>query len=160
MLSPSLKKYVWALIIVAILGFLDASYLTVAHYLKTPIPCGLVEGCDVVTTSTYSEIAGVPVALLGALYYLAILILSIVSIEKADRRLLRYTSYLTWSGFLASLYFVGIQLFSQQSACGAWFSHHFDRRFVLDFCDVLNADSQPHSQLLLARPANAPLASL
>ena len=151
MLSPSLKKYVWALIIVAILGFLDASNLTVAHYLKTPIPCGLVEGCDVVTTSTYSEIAGVPVALLGALYYLAILILSIVSIEKADRRLLRYTSYLTWSGFLASLYFVGIQLFVLKAICLWCMGSAITSTalFVLGLfvIKLLNADSQPHSQL-------------
>ncbi|MEI6346295.1 MAG: vitamin K epoxide reductase family protein [bacterium] len=116
-MAPSLKKYIWALIIVAILGFLDASYLTVAHYLKAPIPCGLVQGCDVVTTSAYSEIAGVPVALLGALYYLTILILSIISLEKADRRLLRYTSHLTWSGLIASLYFVAIQLFVLKAIC-------------------------------------------
>lgn len=116
-MTSTLKKYSIAIIVVAILGFLDASYLTIAHYLKVPIPCGLVQGCDVVTTSVYSEVAGVPVALLGTLYYLAVLVLTIVAFEKKNLKLLRLTSQFTWAGFIASVYFVCLQLFVIKEIC-------------------------------------------
>jgi len=116
-MTPLLKKYAWAIVGVGILGFLDAAWLTVAHYLKVPIPCGVVQGCDIVTTSAYSEIAGVPVALLGALYYLAIVVMAIIALEKHSSKILRLVSYFTWSGLLASAYFVFIQLFILKAIC-------------------------------------------
>lgn len=116
-MSPSLKKYSWAIIGVAILGFLDAAWLTVAHYFQVPIPCGLVQGCDIVTTSAYSEILGVPVALLGALYYLTTIVATIVALEKQGPSLLRLVGQFTWTGFVASLYFVGLQLFVLRAIC-------------------------------------------
>ncbi len=147
MLPTSLKKYLLAFVIVAILGFLDASYLTVAHYLKMPLPCGIVKGCDVVTASTYSEVAGIPVALLGALYYLAILILSIISLETGNRRVVRVASYLTWAGFLASLYFVSLQLFVIKAIClycmGSALTSTILFVLGLFVIKLLNADSRP-----------------
>lgn len=150
-MSAPLKKYSWAMIAVGILGFLDASWLTVAHYLKVPIPCGLVQGCDIVTTSAYSEILGVPVALLGALYYLTIVILTIIALEKQSRPLLRLASQFTWAGLVASLYFVAIQLFVLHAICVWCMGSAITSTvlFVLGLfvIKLLNADSQPHSQL-------------
>lgn len=150
-MSPSLKKYSWAIIGVAILGFLDATWLTVAHYLKVPIPCGVVQGCDIVTTSAYSEIVGIPVALLGALYYLTIIVLTIVALEKQHSALLRTVSYFAWSGLVASAYFVFIQLFILKAIC-LWCMGSAvtsTALFVLGLfvIKLLNADGQPHSRL-------------
>ncbi len=151
MFTSTLKKYSWAIIGMAILGFFDAAWLTVAHYLKVPIPCGIVQGCDIVTTSAYSEIVGVPVALLGALYYLAIIVLTIIALEKQRPALLRLISYFTWSGLIASAYFVFIQLFILKAIC-LWCigsAVTSTALFVLGLfvIKLLNADSQPHSQL-------------
>lgn len=66
-----------AIIVVATIGLLDAAYLTYEHYngLKGLICAGAHNGrssCFTVQSSQYSEIAGVPVALLGLLGYVGI----------------------------------------------------------------------------------------
>ncbi len=58
----------------AILGILIAGYLTWIHYSRSAIYCvGGSAGCDIVQQSRYSNIGGVPVALIGLVGYLAIL---------------------------------------------------------------------------------------
>lgn len=112
------NKILWTSTVVAVAGFLDATYLTVKHFLGTPIPCSILEGCEVVTTSAYSEIFGIPVALLGSIYYLAMLIWLVIIIERADKHaLLRAWSYAAIAGFVASLGFVYIQLFILHAIC-------------------------------------------
>ena len=67
------------------------------HYSGTIPPCAIVKGCEAVTTSQYATIGlpavegGISVALLGAIYYLVVLIISIAIIE-------------TKSGFLKSFW--------------------------------------------------------
>ena len=56
---------------VALIGLADAIYLTVKHYTGGNVPCSIVEGCEQVLTSSYAEIAGVPLAIFGAAAYLA-----------------------------------------------------------------------------------------
>ena len=58
---------------VALAGLGIASYLTVVHYAGGEPVCAVAHGCAVVQTSEYSELAGVPVALLGVLGYLGLL---------------------------------------------------------------------------------------
>jgi uncharacterized membrane protein len=71
-----------SILVVALIGFLDAVYLTANHYLGVVPPCFVVQGCEQVTTSSYSLILGIPVALLGSIYYLVIFALAIRFIEK------------------------------------------------------------------------------
>ena len=56
---------------VALIGLVDAIYLTYKHYTGGTVPCSIVEGCEQVLTSSYAEIAGVPLAIFGAAAYLA-----------------------------------------------------------------------------------------
>jgi uncharacterized membrane protein len=58
---------------VALAGLGIATYLTVVHYAGGEPVCAVAHGCAVVQTSEYSELAGVPVALLGVLGYLGLL---------------------------------------------------------------------------------------
>jgi len=100
-----------------LLGLADASYLTIEH-LRGGVPnCSIIEGCDVVTTSEYSEIFGIPVALLGALYYLTMSGLMLFWLDKRKNSTLRIASYLSIAGLGASIYFVYIQLFVLQAIC-------------------------------------------
>jgi len=116
---------------VSFLGFLDASYLTVKHFVGTPLPCSVLRGCEEVTNSQYSAIGGIPVALFGAIYYLTIFIL-ILSILKRktlsssgaenvaganEDKLLNLTARLTFIGLLASLWFIYLQLFVIKAIC-------------------------------------------
>jgi uncharacterized membrane protein len=63
----------WASIGVAIVGLAIALYLTVVHYSGAEAFCGIGHACVTVQRSAYSELAGVPVALLGVLTYGALL---------------------------------------------------------------------------------------
>lgn len=55
--------------IVALVGLADSAYLTIKHFTNEPVPCSLIEGCEVVLTSPYAVIGGVPLAVLGAAAY-------------------------------------------------------------------------------------------
>ena len=62
-----------ASIVVAVIGLGIATYLTVVHYAGDAPVCAIAHGCATVQKSDYAMLAGVPVALLGALGYIAIL---------------------------------------------------------------------------------------
>ncbi|MGQ9573152.1 MAG: vitamin K epoxide reductase family protein [Dehalococcoidia bacterium] len=57
-----------ALAVLAIAGMGVAAYLTYSHYADQPIACAGLSGCEAVQNSEYSEMAGIPVALLGVLF--------------------------------------------------------------------------------------------
>jgi uncharacterized membrane protein len=61
-------------LVLALAGTGVAAYLTSVHYDDKLLLCG-VGDCETVQHSRYAEIAGVPIALLGLLMYLAILAL-------------------------------------------------------------------------------------
>jgi uncharacterized membrane protein len=58
---------------VALAGLGIAAYLTVVHYSGGTPVCAISHGCATVQQSSYAELAGVPVAVLGVLGYLGIL---------------------------------------------------------------------------------------
>lgn len=114
--SAKIKIIAIAFIVLSAIGFLDATYLTVEHYKGSVPPCSIA-GCEVVLKSGQSAIAGVPVALFGAIYYLTILILSIAFLESGKMAILRFASYLTIIGIIASAYFVYLQFFVIGQIC-------------------------------------------
>lgn len=64
------KKFAIAAAIVALVGLADAVYLTHHHYTAQLPPCSILEGCEMVLTSAYATIFGIPLALYGAIAYL------------------------------------------------------------------------------------------
>jgi uncharacterized membrane protein len=66
-----------AIFVIALLGTLEASYLTYAHYNLAALACvGAHHGvstCEQVQSSVYSRLAGIPVAILGLVGYVSIL---------------------------------------------------------------------------------------
>lgn len=111
------SKIIILIAVISFLGFLDASYLAAKYYLGGPIPCAILDGCDTVTTSKYSAIAGVPVALMGAIYYLIIFVLAISYLESKKDKLAFFISRFAIIGFLASLWFVYLQVFVLKALC-------------------------------------------
>lgn len=65
----------WSVLIpvFALIGLGVASYLAYTKLLHTDVICGPVGDCDAVQLSPYSELFGIPVAILGGLSYLGIL---------------------------------------------------------------------------------------
>ena len=111
------RWYPFAAIGIAGLGFLDATYLTVQHYTSFTLPCSITHGCELVTTSQYSTLLGVPVALLGALYYVGILLAVYGSLEFNKPQWLKWIAVGTTTGFLFSGYFVYLQLLVIHAIC-------------------------------------------
>lgn len=111
------KRIALAFLILALLGFIDATYLTIAHYRGGIVPCSIVGNCEKVLTSEYAIIAGVPVALLGSLYYFAIFLFAFLSISRKDERFLFAASGFISLGFLSSLWLIYLQLFLIHAIC-------------------------------------------
>lgn len=103
----------------AFVGLIDATYLTWKYFSGGEVACGVIPGleCDVVLGSTYSLVFGVPLALLGALYYLAVVVLGILYLKKKDNMFLRLLMGVTSAGFLSSLYLMYIQAFVLNAYC-------------------------------------------
>jgi uncharacterized membrane protein len=64
---------------VALIGLADTIFLTIKHYTGEPVPCSIVEGCEQVLTSSYAEIAGIPLAIFGAGAYFVAFALAILA---------------------------------------------------------------------------------
>lgn len=111
------RTYAIIFVILSLIGFTDATYLTLKHYSGTAITCSLTHGCDEVTSSAYSEIFGIPVALFGALFYLTIILLSVYFFDKKKEATLTLISKLTWLGLGAAVYFTAIQAFVLHAWC-------------------------------------------
>jgi len=66
-------RAVWtAILILSALGILIAGYLTYVHIAQAKPYCAGLGDCERVNTGPYSQIAGIPVALLGLLAYVAL----------------------------------------------------------------------------------------
>jgi uncharacterized membrane protein len=116
-LGTNLNKLAVFLLIVALFGFADATYLSVKHYSGTPLACSIFEGCEKVTSSRYAVIAGIPLALGGAIYYFVVIILTVAYLDTRKMAVLLMTARLTVVGFLASAWFVYLQLFVIRAIC-------------------------------------------
>lgn len=105
------------LIVLPIIGLIDASYLTYQHFSPYPIPCSSLSNCEIVTTSIYSQIAGVPVALFGVLFYLTSFVLSVLIYKRKKKVYIGLLLLFSSFAFLASVGFVYIQLFVLRQIC-------------------------------------------
>lgn len=113
--SPTKKAILIGLF--SFVGLIDASYLAAKHYTGTIPPCTIVKGCEAVTTSQYATIGGVSVALIGAIYYLIVLIISVAIIESRNDRLKKFLTRFSIIGLLASIWFIYLQLFVIKALC-------------------------------------------
>lgn len=110
-------KFYWLFLALSFIGFLDASYLTASHYSGAPVICSIIEGCDKVTASAYATMGDIPVALMGMVYYFTLLFAVAWFLSTQDKKSIVFASGLTVTGFLASLWFVYLQLFVIKAIC-------------------------------------------
>jgi uncharacterized membrane protein len=79
--SLQLGSYVrlqWSIRVLCLLGIGVAGYLTVTHLADAAPYCGSAHGCADVQDSPYSEIAGIPVSVVGMVGYVILLALSLL----------------------------------------------------------------------------------
>jgi uncharacterized membrane protein len=117
MLKTIPRGLVIALLIFSFIGFLDATYLSAEHFIGGIPECSFLSGCEIVATGEYSTIGPFPVAYLGLTYYLLVFILVIAYKECGLRKILKYLSYITFFGFLFSLWLVYLQAFIIEAFC-------------------------------------------
>ena len=107
---PTLRA---ATIVVALIGLGIATYLTIVHYAGGSPVCAIAHGCETVQKSRYAEFAGVPVAVLGLLGYVAILA-SLVRDTEASRTA---TAFIALAGLAFSGYLTYLELFTIHAIC-------------------------------------------
>lgn len=116
-MSKTLNWILAGIVIFSLIGFLDSTYLTLVHYNRGTLSCYIFEGCDKVTTSPYSLILGIPVSLLGVLYYFSVFVTAIFYFDTKNIFFLRVLSFLPVAGMLASFWFLYLQLFIIKAIC-------------------------------------------
>jgi uncharacterized membrane protein len=103
-----------AIAALAALGAGIAGYLTYVHYAGIdPICTGGGSGCHTVQSSSYAELASIPVAVLGLAGYLAILGSLFVRGERGATA----TAVLALVGFGFSAYLTYLELFEIDAIC-------------------------------------------
>jgi dihydroorotate dehydrogenase subfamily 2 len=92
-----------------LLGFADSVFLTWEHYTMTSIGCPISPwiNCLAVTSSKYSEIFGIPLALLGSIYYVFLFFF----LTRKETMFKHFFILTSTFGVLFSTYLIYIQAF-------------------------------------------------
>ena len=100
-------------IAVALAGLAIASYLTIIHYAGADPVCAIAHGCATVQKSSYAELLGVPVAPLGLVGYLGIL----VTLARDDEPARTATAFLALLGFGFSAWLTYVEVAKLEAIC-------------------------------------------
>jgi uncharacterized membrane protein len=102
------------MLVLTLIGLGIATYLTYIHYAGIKPVCTAGGSCAKVQTSVYSHLAGVPVALMGLIGYVLVLISLLLPEEERTRFA---AVILTVGGFGFSAYLTYRELFSIHAIC-------------------------------------------
>lgn len=117
------RKLFFIPLILAIVGLIDASYLTVEHFSKVIPPCHLnrflpiLSDCGLVLQSKYAMMFGIPIALLGAISYGVLILAILLAIITNKKALWLWILIQTKAAVVFSLYLMFLQLFVIKSIC-------------------------------------------
>ena len=110
-----LAMYVTAAIL-SLIGLADALYLTVQHITGQSLQCTIISGCSEVLSSRYSEVAGVPLAAVGAAAYFSVF--SLATLAAFGYRIAgTLLTLLVAAMFLVSLWLIYLQAFVIRHFC-------------------------------------------
>lgn len=102
-----------AILVVSVIGIGIATYLTYVHYAGIKVACLASGGCETVQSSTWSKLAGIPVAVLGLASYIAIFLS--LWLRNEIGRIAGFGVALI--GFLFSMYLTYREVFSIHAIC-------------------------------------------
>jgi uncharacterized membrane protein len=119
--GPTLPRWrPWAAFALSLIGFGISMYLTIDHFEGIAPICsskGFVD-CQLVTTSKYSYILGVPVSLLGLLFFTAMVGVNWPPLWRTPARWVAWGRLaLSVSGICFVLYLLAAELFSIKAIC-------------------------------------------
>lgn len=115
---PRIPKWIPILFLVGgFIGFIDSSYLSVLHFRNEIPPCSLLGECEKVLTSKYAIVWGVPLALFGALYYLMVVMFSMLYFDTKNSKYIAMAAGTVVIGFIFTLWFLYLQAFVIKAFC-------------------------------------------
>lgn len=108
-----------AILLLAFAGLADSFYLAQHKSNGIPLLCNIenLTGCNVVASSKYSYLLGIPVANLGIVYYSLVFIFAALELILFDRLLRRLLQLFAVIGLAVSLYSTGVQIFFIKALC-------------------------------------------
>lgn len=123
----------------AFFGMADSAYLTQHELSGTPLLCniGNLSGCNVVASSQYSHIFGIPLAEFGILFFSVVFVLAALEIVLFDQLLRRALQALSLIGLLSSLYFTFVQAFLIGAFCIYCFASALSTLLIFIFASLL-----------------------
>ncbi len=122
------------IIVTALVGLVDALYLFAHRISGEPLSCGASGGCNIVAASPHSVIFGIPLSLLGVIFYFGIIILVAIRTLPVRAYLESFIPYkralrvYVVAGLASSAYFTYLQAFVINAWC---------RYCVLSACTTL-----------------------
>jgi uncharacterized membrane protein len=119
-LTVGLDWRLWLMRLLALAGIGVSGYLTWAHLANRSVLCGTSQGCDIVQQSVYSEVGGIPVALLGLAAYIALFILTLLrghSLAGWEEYIPLAVFGISLIGVLYSAYLTYLELFVIYAIC-------------------------------------------
>ncbi len=108
------------LMFIAFSGFLVAFFIFQEKKMKRPLVCPLKANCELVIHSDYSHFFGIPVEILGMIYYSSVALLHaglILYPFSFPEQVVSFMAAVTVFSFLFSLYLVFIQVFVIKQWC-------------------------------------------
>lgn len=110
--SPHVSTLFGLFTAVAVFGWVVSTFLSGIHFWAIPqIPAGAdLSGSLQVVTSGWAYVFGVPLATLGAVYYLTTIALAVWWLDTRHPLIVKVLTPITATGVLASSYFVWLQL--------------------------------------------------
>jgi uncharacterized membrane protein len=119
-MKPREDWFRWACLALAVVGALDSIYLTWIKLAKSQaLFCTAGGGCDTVNNSPYSQINGIPIAVLGLGTYL--IVIALLALENRIKVLKTYGPLaifgLALTGTLYSAYLTYLELFVIHAIC-------------------------------------------
>jgi len=120
-LRPLSDKTAWTLIaLLAVAGLGTTGYLTYSHYADQVTVCAGIGSCEYVQNSSYSRMAGVPVALMGLGFFVALEGLALLRLARLPLAM-EFGQQAAFSMTLGGLAFVAyltyVELFVIDAVC-------------------------------------------
>jgi len=110
----------WLVLLLALLGLGVASYLAYVEVNQVTAVCGPIGECNIVQSSSYARLFGIPIAVLGVLSYLAVIALWLgqryLSVHAASWCFLGLIMLAVF-GTLFSIYLTILEIFAIQAVC-------------------------------------------
>jgi uncharacterized membrane protein len=117
---PRLRWQPIATLLLCIYGLGASIYLTITHFEPAALACvqSATFNCEKVTQSPQSEIFGIPVAMLGLVFFVPMVVLCLpVAWRTADRRIHLARLALSVTGVGMIIYLISAELFIIKAIC-------------------------------------------